>query len=165
MELNIWSFCCPLQSIMKNYDHNQDGYISLEEFEKIAANFPFSFCTQETDRWGSCSLHTSLLSWPKCKSEKGQLTYIYVALWKIFCLGRDKSAVKKSPLTSWGECPYVPSWGTTSMTHITSMKPHTNDQHSVIYVEALWVSLALFVVFCLFLFSCCFGFCRNLVKL
>uniref|UniRef100_A0A669BII2 RAS guanyl releasing protein 4 n=1 Tax=Oreochromis niloticus TaxID=8128 RepID=A0A669BII2_ORENI len=32
-----------VDSIMKNYDHNQDGYISLEEFEKIAANFPFSF--------------------------------------------------------------------------------------------------------------------------
>lgn len=42
--------CCPLQSIMKNYDQNQDGYISLEDFEKIAANFPFSFCTHETDR-------------------------------------------------------------------------------------------------------------------
>lgn len=44
------SLCCPLQSVMKNYDQNQDGYISLEDFEKIAANFPFSFCTQETDR-------------------------------------------------------------------------------------------------------------------
>uniref|UniRef100_A0A669DVQ2 RAS guanyl releasing protein 4 n=1 Tax=Oreochromis niloticus TaxID=8128 RepID=A0A669DVQ2_ORENI len=43
------------KSIMKNYDHNQDGYISLEEFEKIAANFPFSFCTQETDREGQIS--------------------------------------------------------------------------------------------------------------
>lgn len=37
---------------MKNYDLNQDGYISLEDFEKIAANFPFTYCTQETDRWG-----------------------------------------------------------------------------------------------------------------
>uniref|UniRef100_A0AAX7U8P6 RAS guanyl releasing protein 4 n=1 Tax=Astatotilapia calliptera TaxID=8154 RepID=A0AAX7U8P6_ASTCA len=44
-----------VDSIMKNYDHNQDGYISLEEFEKIAANFPFSFCTQETDREGQIS--------------------------------------------------------------------------------------------------------------
>uniref|UniRef100_A0A8C4E1M5 RAS guanyl releasing protein 4 n=1 Tax=Dicentrarchus labrax TaxID=13489 RepID=A0A8C4E1M5_DICLA len=33
-----------VDSVMKNYDQNQDGYISLEEFEKIAANFPFSFC-------------------------------------------------------------------------------------------------------------------------
>lgn len=36
---------------MKNYDLNMDGYISLEDFEKIAANFPFSFCTHESDRW------------------------------------------------------------------------------------------------------------------
>lgn len=35
---------------MKNYDHNLDGYISLEDFEKIAASFPFSFCTHEGDR-------------------------------------------------------------------------------------------------------------------
>ncbi|XP_028276406.1 RAS guanyl-releasing protein 4 isoform X2 [Parambassis ranga] len=44
-----------VDSIMKNYDQNQDGYISLEDFEKIAANFPFSFCTQETDREGQIS--------------------------------------------------------------------------------------------------------------
>ncbi|MED6256946.1 hypothetical protein ATANTOWER_002797 [Ataeniobius toweri] len=54
-KLNIYFFCCPLQSIMKNYDLNQDGYISLEDFEKIAANFPFTFCTQETDREGQIS--------------------------------------------------------------------------------------------------------------
>ncbi|XP_059932452.1 RAS guanyl-releasing protein 4 isoform X2 [Gadus macrocephalus] len=40
---------------MKNYDHNLDGYISLEDFEKISANFPFSFCTHETDRHGQIS--------------------------------------------------------------------------------------------------------------
>lgn len=44
-----------VDSIMKNYDQNQDGYISLEDFEKIAANFPFSFRTQETDRTGEIS--------------------------------------------------------------------------------------------------------------
>lgn len=44
-----------VDSIMKNYDQNQDGYISLEDFEKIAANFPFSFRTQETDRLGEIS--------------------------------------------------------------------------------------------------------------
>lgn len=48
--MELLSLCCPLQSIMKNYDPHQEGYISLEEFEKIASNFPFSFCTQETDR-------------------------------------------------------------------------------------------------------------------
>lgn len=46
-----------VDSIMKNYDHNQDGYISLREFEEIAANFPFSFCTHETDRWVRGSTH------------------------------------------------------------------------------------------------------------
>jgi len=35
---------------MKNYDQNLDGYIPLEDFEKISANFPFSYCTHETDR-------------------------------------------------------------------------------------------------------------------
>ncbi|XP_008424743.1 RAS guanyl-releasing protein 4 isoform X2 [Poecilia reticulata] len=44
-----------VDSIMKNYDLNQDGYISLEDFEKIAANFPFTYCTQETDREGQIS--------------------------------------------------------------------------------------------------------------
>ncbi|XP_060903093.1 RAS guanyl-releasing protein 4 isoform X1 [Labrus mixtus] len=44
-----------VDSIMKNYDQNQDGYISHEDFEKIAANFPFSFCTHETDREGQIS--------------------------------------------------------------------------------------------------------------
>uniref|UniRef100_A0A3B4DGW0 RAS guanyl releasing protein 4 n=1 Tax=Pygocentrus nattereri TaxID=42514 RepID=A0A3B4DGW0_PYGNA len=44
-----------VDSIMKNYDLNMDGYISLEEFEKIAANFPFSFCTHDSDREGEIS--------------------------------------------------------------------------------------------------------------
>lgn len=37
------------QSVFKNYDHDQDGYISQEEFEKIAASFPFSFCVMAKD--------------------------------------------------------------------------------------------------------------------
>ncbi|XP_072550743.1 RAS guanyl-releasing protein 4 isoform X1 [Salminus brasiliensis] len=44
-----------VDSIMKNYDLNMDGYISLEDFEKIAANFPFSFCTHDSDREGAIS--------------------------------------------------------------------------------------------------------------
>lgn len=39
------------QSVFKNYDHDQDGYISQEEFEKIAASFPFSFCVMAKDWW------------------------------------------------------------------------------------------------------------------
>uniref|UniRef100_H3DNV6 RAS guanyl releasing protein 4 n=1 Tax=Tetraodon nigroviridis TaxID=99883 RepID=H3DNV6_TETNG len=41
-----------IQSIMKNYDQSQDGYISLQDFEEIAANFPFSFCIRKTDSCG-----------------------------------------------------------------------------------------------------------------
>ncbi|XP_049581278.1 RAS guanyl-releasing protein 4 isoform X1 [Syngnathus scovelli] len=44
-----------VDSIMKNYAHKQDGYIPLEDFENISANFPFSFCTQQTDRHGQIS--------------------------------------------------------------------------------------------------------------
>ncbi|KAJ8256626.1 hypothetical protein COCON_G00187780 [Conger conger] len=44
-----------VDSIMKNYDLNQDGYISLEDFENIVSNFPFSFCTHERDREGEIS--------------------------------------------------------------------------------------------------------------
>ncbi|XP_018619144.2 RAS guanyl-releasing protein 4 isoform X1 [Scleropages formosus] len=44
-----------VDSVMKNYDLDFDGYISLEDFEKIAANFPFSFCTHESDREGEIS--------------------------------------------------------------------------------------------------------------
>ncbi|XP_069390743.1 RAS guanyl-releasing protein 4 isoform X2 [Paralichthys olivaceus] len=51
-----------VDSIMKNYNQNQDGYISLEDFEKIAANFPFSFCTHETDREGQIS-HEEITSY------------------------------------------------------------------------------------------------------
>lgn len=43
------SFCF-FQSVFKNYDLDQDGYISQEEFEKIAASFPFSFCVMDKDR-------------------------------------------------------------------------------------------------------------------
>ncbi|XP_034086489.1 RAS guanyl-releasing protein 4 isoform X1 [Gymnodraco acuticeps] len=51
-----------VDSIMKNYDQNQDGYISLDDFEKIAANFPFSFCTHEADREGEIS-HEEITSY------------------------------------------------------------------------------------------------------
>ncbi|PIO35901.1 hypothetical protein AB205_0175710, partial [Aquarana catesbeiana] len=43
------------ESVFKNYDLDQDGYISQEEFEKIAASFPFSFCVLDKDRDGQIS--------------------------------------------------------------------------------------------------------------
>nr|XP_005993023.1 PREDICTED: RAS guanyl-releasing protein 1 [Latimeria chalumnae] len=44
-----------VDSVFKNYDHDQDGYISQDEFEKIAASFPFSFCIMDKDREGLIS--------------------------------------------------------------------------------------------------------------
>lgn len=41
-----------VQSVFRNYDHDHDGYISQEDFESIAANFPFldSFCVLDKDQ-------------------------------------------------------------------------------------------------------------------
>lgn len=41
-----------LQAVFKNYDHDKDGFISHEEFEAIAGNFPFidSFCVLDADK-------------------------------------------------------------------------------------------------------------------
>ncbi|GAB1301331.1 RAS, guanyl-releasing protein 3 [Apodemus speciosus] len=45
-----------VESVFRNYDHDHDGYISQEDFESIAANFPFldSFCVLDKDHilWG-----------------------------------------------------------------------------------------------------------------
>ena len=44
-----------LQAVFKNYDHDRDGFISHEEFESIAGNFPFidSFCVLDADEAGA----------------------------------------------------------------------------------------------------------------
>ncbi|KAF6091338.1 hypothetical protein HJG60_016085 [Phyllostomus discolor] len=39
-----------VDSVFKNYDHNQDGYISQDEFEKNSVSFPFFFCVMGKDR-------------------------------------------------------------------------------------------------------------------
>ncbi|XP_078098011.1 RAS guanyl-releasing protein 1-like [Mustelus asterias] len=44
-----------VDSVFKNYDHDQDGYISQAEFEKIALSFPFSFFILDKDREGMIS--------------------------------------------------------------------------------------------------------------
>ncbi|MGH0115020.1 UNVERIFIED_CONTAM: hypothetical protein FKN15_068395 [Acipenser sinensis] len=51
-----------VDSVMKNYDPNQDGYISQEDFEKIAASFPFSYCPQDREREGLIS-HDEITSY------------------------------------------------------------------------------------------------------
>uniref|UniRef100_A0A671Q5R2 Ras guanyl-releasing protein 3-like n=1 Tax=Sinocyclocheilus anshuiensis TaxID=1608454 RepID=A0A671Q5R2_9TELE len=46
-----------VDSVFHNYDHDHDGYISQEDFESIAANFPFldSFCVLDKDQDGLIS--------------------------------------------------------------------------------------------------------------
>ncbi|XP_062408637.1 RAS guanyl-releasing protein 4 isoform X2 [Sardina pilchardus] len=44
-----------VDSVMKNYDLDLDGYISREDFDKIAGNFPFTFCMHDSDRKGEIS--------------------------------------------------------------------------------------------------------------
>lgn len=49
-------FLCAFEkSVFRNYDHDHDGYISQEDFESIAANFPFldSFCVLDKDQYVS----------------------------------------------------------------------------------------------------------------
>ncbi len=45
-------FSLHVKSVFRNYDHDHDGYISQEDFESIAANFPFldSFCVLDKDQ-------------------------------------------------------------------------------------------------------------------
>ncbi|MBN3282173.1 GRP3 protein, partial [Polyodon spathula] len=46
-----------VDSVFRNYDHDHDGFISQEDFESIAANFPFldSFCVLDKDQDGLIS--------------------------------------------------------------------------------------------------------------
>lgn len=46
-----------VDSVFRNYDHDRDGFISQEDFESVAANFPFldSFCVLDKDQDGLIS--------------------------------------------------------------------------------------------------------------
>ncbi|XP_059173320.1 ras guanyl-releasing protein 3-like isoform X1 [Physella acuta] len=46
-----------VEAVFKNYDHDKDGFISHEEFDAIAGNFPFidSFCVLDADKDGMIS--------------------------------------------------------------------------------------------------------------
>ncbi|KAM4541529.1 RAS guanyl-releasing protein 1-like [Fundulus diaphanus] len=44
-----------VDSVFKNYDLDQNGFISQEDFEKIAASFPFSFCVMDKENKGHVS--------------------------------------------------------------------------------------------------------------
>ncbi|XP_067335942.1 RAS guanyl-releasing protein 1-like isoform X4 [Channa argus] len=44
-----------VDSVFKNYDHDENGFISHGDFEKIAASFPFSFCVMDKEKQGLVS--------------------------------------------------------------------------------------------------------------
>ncbi|XP_061598892.1 RAS guanyl-releasing protein 1-like isoform X1 [Cololabis saira] len=44
-----------VDSVFKNYDLNENGFISQGEFEKIASSFPFSFCVMDKEKEGLVS--------------------------------------------------------------------------------------------------------------
>lgn len=44
-----------VDSVFKNYDHDENGFISQGDFEKIAASFPFSFCLMDKEKEGMVS--------------------------------------------------------------------------------------------------------------
>ncbi|XP_032355521.1 RAS guanyl-releasing protein 1 isoform X1 [Etheostoma spectabile] len=44
-----------VDSVFKNYDHDENGFISQVEFEKIATSFPFSFCVMDKEKKGLIS--------------------------------------------------------------------------------------------------------------
>ena len=48
----MFLYLISLKSVFRNYDHDRDGYISQEDFESIAANFPFldSFYVLDKDQ-------------------------------------------------------------------------------------------------------------------
>ncbi|XP_073647550.1 ras guanyl-releasing protein 3 isoform X4 [Tursiops truncatus] len=60
-----------VESVFRNYDHDQDGYISQEDFESIAANFPFldSFCVLDKDQDGLISKDEMMAYFLRAKSQ------------------------------------------------------------------------------------------------
>ncbi|KAG5211631.1 hypothetical protein JEQ12_014060 [Ovis aries] len=60
-----------VESVFRNYDHDHDGYISQEDFESIAANFPFldSFCVLDKDQDGLISKDEMMAYFLRAKSQ------------------------------------------------------------------------------------------------
>ncbi|XP_075194263.1 ras guanyl-releasing protein 3 isoform X2 [Anomaloglossus baeobatrachus] len=60
-----------VESVFRNYDHDHDGYISQEDFESIAANFPFldSFCVLDKDQDGLISKEEMMAYFLRAKSQ------------------------------------------------------------------------------------------------
>ncbi|XP_055255600.1 ras guanyl-releasing protein 3 isoform X1 [Moschus berezovskii] len=60
-----------VESVFRNYDHDRDGYISQEDFESIAASFPFldSFCVLDKDQDGLISKDEMMAYFLRAKSQ------------------------------------------------------------------------------------------------
>uniref|UniRef100_A0A452GX81 Uncharacterized protein n=1 Tax=Gopherus agassizii TaxID=38772 RepID=A0A452GX81_9SAUR len=60
-----------VDSVFRNYDHDHDGYISQEDFESIAASFPFldSFCVLDKDQDGLISKEEMMAYFLRAKSQ------------------------------------------------------------------------------------------------
>ncbi|XP_075781098.1 ras guanyl-releasing protein 3 isoform X2 [Pelodiscus sinensis] len=60
-----------VDSVFRNYDHDHDDYISQEDFESIAANFPFldSFCVLDKDQDGLISKEEMMAYFLRAKSQ------------------------------------------------------------------------------------------------
>lgn len=56
--------------MFKNYDHDENGFISQGEFEKIAASFPFSFCVMDKAKWVFDDMCTQLVCDFRGRGEK-----------------------------------------------------------------------------------------------
>ncbi|XP_067395202.1 ras guanyl-releasing protein 3 isoform X3 [Emydura macquarii macquarii] len=58
-------------SVFRNYDHDHDDYISQEDFESIAANFPFldSFCVLDKDQDGLISKEEMMAYFLRAKPQ------------------------------------------------------------------------------------------------
>lgn len=82
---NNWAtmlfICCHSQSVFKNYDHDENGFINQEDFEKIAASFPFSFCVMDKEKWVSWQVMYSLRGylWLQGRGSKSGICRCVVA--------------------------------------------------------------------------------------
>nr|XP_033812346.1 RAS guanyl-releasing protein 4 [Geotrypetes seraphini] len=106
-------------SILENYDPEQSGYISLEDFEKIAANFPLFFQGLEKDRKGPVSREEIMASFTKASSNP-ELSFLEIVSKKRTCNCRSRS-----PL--WDEATQGYRWqGSEEEAFLPSHSPSSN---------------------------------------
>lgn len=71
---------CLSQSVFKNYDHDENGFISQEDFEKIAASFPFSFCVMDKEKWVFDRSRTGSELICDCRGEEGKAVFVVTSV-------------------------------------------------------------------------------------